>query len=211
MKNLFMVFVAPQETFERVKENKTAWILPLVVLMVFSAISIYLQMPFIEKGLIEQFQKQQIDPSAQEALIQTTKISGFIISFIMTAAGVFIWGLLLMLLNLIVRGKAKYMQLVTLAAFATLPGILNSLLTTVMVSATDGQALSDVSLSLGAFVSDKSSQLYELMSIINPFTIWGVIMYVVGASVMMQRPRKTVGMWIISLWLVLSIGPLLIL
>ncbi|MDU4695652.1 MAG: hypothetical protein E6Y08_07535 [Paenibacillus sp.] len=41
-------------------------------------------------------------------------------------------------------------------------------------------------------------------------TIWGLVLYVIGSSVIMKRPRKTVATWIIAAWLVISLGSLLL-
>ncbi|MNP74179.1 hypothetical protein D3C76_1710160 [compost metagenome] len=74
----------------------------------------------------------------------------------------------------------------------------------------DVQSATDISLSLGAFVSDKSSQMYRLLSLINPFSIWSLVLYIIGSSVIMNRPRKKVATWIIAAWLVISLGSLLL-
>lgn len=211
LKNVFTIFVSPVETFQRVKESKTAWIIPLAVVMLFSIVSVFLQLSLMEKDVVEKLLEQQTDPATMDAVIRISQISGIIMAFLMSAAGIFLMGLLLLLLNLVVRGSAKYMQLVTVAAFAALPTSINGLLTSLMLKFTDAQSLNDVSLSLGAFVTDKASLMYRILSFINPFGIWGIIMYVVGAAIMMGRPRKVVGKWIIGAWLIISVGSLLIL
>ncbi len=211
MKNLFTIFVSPAETFNRVREkSKTAWILPLILLMAVSVVTIYLQLPAIEQTTIDTLEKQGlVDPGNMDAIVASTNLVTIVTAPLSLAAMIFVGALLYVLLNLIVRGEAKYMQLVTMMSYAALPGMLGSLLTGIMVYATEAQATTDVSLSLAALVSDKTSTLYYLLSLTNPFAIWGLVLYVIGASVMMQRPRKTVGMWIVGTWLVFSLGSLL--
>lgn len=211
MKNLFAIFVSPVETFQRVKEIKTAWIIPLVALILFSVILVYLQMPILEQTMLDSFKSQQgIDPATYDALIAGSKMMSWITAPLFAAAGIFIMALLFMLLNLIVRGEAKYMQLVSLAGYAAMPGLVGGLITGIMLFVSDAKSLTDVTLSLGAFLTEKSGVLYHLLTLANPFGIWELALYVVGASVIMNRPRKTVGIWIVGVWLVFGVGSALL-
>ncbi|MNM82771.1 Yip1 domain protein [compost metagenome] len=180
------------------------------MLLVVSVVVIYMQMPTLEKEFQRQFQNQQIDAGMQQTFMATAKTTAYIMGAIMPVIMLFVTGLLLMLLNLVVRGEGKYMQFVSIAAFAALPGIVGSLITGIMVMTMDVQSATDVSLSLGAFVADKSSQMYRLLSLINPFSIWSLVLYIIGSSVIMNRPRKTVATWIIAAWVVISLGSLLL-
>lgn len=210
MKNLFTIFVSPEATFQRARESKTAWIFPFVLLIVLSAVVVYLQLPAMEAAMYESLSKiQGVDPSTYDALIAGSKSTTLIITPVTAAAGVFVLALLFVLLNLIVRGEAKFMQLVTVASFSALPGLLGGLITGIMLTVTGAQSITAFSLSLAAFSPDKTGILYYLLSLANPFSIWGLVLYVIGASVMMKRPRKKVGIWIIGAWLVFSLGSLL--
>ncbi|RCX16198.1 Yip1-like protein [Fontibacillus phaseoli] len=212
MKNLFTIFVSPEETFKRVRDkSKTAWLIPFILLIAISLVSIFLQMPVIEQTAKESLQVNGLADSATVDTVVAGAIIGAIVMAPLSIAAVtFIGALLYILLNLIVRGEAKYMQLVTMISYAALPGTLGGLITSIIIFATGAQSATEVSLSLAALVSDKSSMLYHLLLLVNPFSLWGLALYVVGAAVMMKRPRKTVGMWIIGTWLVFSLGSLLL-
>ncbi|RRJ63787.1 YIP1 family protein [Paenibacillus oralis] len=210
MKNLFTVFVSPEATFKRVKESRTAWILPLIVLLVASVIVTYLQMPAMEGEMRKALQQQQLDPAMVETLMATTQVTSYVSVGVMSVAMIFVMALLLLLLNLIVRGEGKYMQFVSVASYAALPGIVGGLITGILIRVLDVQSVTDMSLSLGAFVADKSSQLYKLLSILDPFSIWSLILYVIGSAVMMQRPRKTIAIWITAVWLIFTLGSVLL-
>lgn len=212
MKNLFSIFVSPEETFRRVRDNsKTAWIIPFVVLTVAYLVITYLQMPMIEDTVRETLQKNpKIDPSSYDALVAGSMITAWVTAVLTPALTIFVGALLYMLLNLIVRGEAKYMQLATMASYATLPGLLGGLINMALLLSMDAQSVTDVNISLAAFVSDHSSSLYRLLSLTNPFSIWALALYVIGASIMMKRSKKKVGMWIVGTWLVFSVGGLLL-
>ncbi|GGG11493.1 YIP1 family protein [Paenibacillus aceti] len=211
MKNLLTIFVSPEVTFQRVKSSKLAWLTCMIVLMVFSCLIIYLQMPILQQITLDSFKSNpQISPDTYDTLAASSKVISYITVVITSAISIFIGGLLFMLLNLIVRGEAKYMQLVTVSAFAALPGSIGGLLTGILLKATNAQTLNDISISLGALVQDKGSMLFKALSIINPFSIWTLVLYIIGASVMMNRSKKQVAVWITIVWLIFSFGSLLL-
>lgn len=204
------VFTAPVETFRRVRESKTAWLFALAAMIIITVAVIYMQMPVLEKEFQRQIQSQQLDVAMQSTFMATAKTSAYVMGVVMPIITIFVTGLLLLLLNLVVRGEGKYMQFVSIAAYSALPGLLGSLITGIMIMTMNVQSVTNVSLSLGALVPDKSSQMYQFLSLIDPFSIWGLALYIIGSSVMMKRPYKTVAGWIIVAWLVLSLGSLLL-
>lgn len=209
--NLFTIFSSPAETFKRVKATKLAWLFPFLLVIIISLISVQLQMPATVQTTLDTLKAQpNYDAVDTELVVQSTKVMGWVMAPLSVAIMVFLGGLIYLLLNLIVRGEAKYMQLVTMYAFAMLPSTIGGLVTAILVYTTGASSLTDVSLSLGALVADKESMLYHLLSIVNPFSLWGLALYVIGSSVMMNRPRKTVGIWIIGAWLIISLGSLLL-
>lgn len=211
MKNVFTIFTSPTATFERVKEKgKTAWIIPTIVLAVFSLVMIYLQMPLLEKELLRRFNEQNVDPSMLDSFMSYGKMMSYVGGSVTVIISVFFMALLFLLLNLIVRGEAKYMQLVSLSALAALPGLAGGLLTTILALTMKAQSLNDMALNLGAFIADKSSTLFKLLSVIDPFSIWSLILYIIGASVLMNRPRNKVAIWIVIVWALFSFGSLLL-
>ncbi|GIO37861.1 hypothetical protein J41TS12_27220 [Paenibacillus antibioticophila] len=209
--SLFTIFSSPAETFKRVKESKLAWLFPFLLIIIISLISVQLQMPATIQTTLDTL-KAQPNYSAVDTdmIVQSTKVMGWVMAPLTIAFMVFLSGLVYLLLNLIVRGEAKYMQLVTMVTFAMLPSTIGGLITAILVYTTGAASLTEISLSLGALVADKESMLYHLLSIVNPFSLWGLALYVVGSSVMMNRPRKTVGIWIIGVWLIISLGSLLL-
>lgn len=211
MGNFFTIFTSPEMTFQRLKSNKLAWLICLIVLMVISFAVIYLEMPIIEQTVLDSLKSNpQISPENYDSIMDGNRTFSYVVVVVTSIATLFISGLLFMLLNLMVRGEAKYMQLVTVAAFASLPGMIDGILTAILLKVTNAQAINDISISLGAFIQDKGSVLFKVLSVINPFSIWTLILYIIGASVMMNRPKKQVAVWIIIAWLVFSYGSLLL-
>ncbi|MBA9088028.1 hypothetical protein FHR92_004521 [Fontibacillus solani] len=207
MKNLFTIFVSPESTFKRLKSSKLAWLIGMIVLIVLSLLVIYLQMPLLEQTMLDVLKgNAQIPPDSYDSLMSANKIGMFLSGPITSIIMIFIIGLLLLLLNLVVRGEGKYMQFVTIAAFAALPGMVGDILTGILLNVADAKALTDVTISLGTLIQDKGSLLYKALSLINPFSIWTLVLYIIGSSVMMNRPKKKVGVWIVIFWFIFSFG-----
>ncbi|MNO36699.1 Yip1 domain protein [compost metagenome] len=183
----------------------------MIVLMVLSFLVVYLQMPFMEQMILENLKSNpQVSPELYDSLVANNKIGSYVGVVITPAITIFVGGLLFMLLNLIVRGEGKYMQLVTIVAFATLPGTIGQILTGVLLNVADAKSLTDITISLGALVQDKGSVLYKVLSVINPFSIWTIVLYIIGSSVMMNRPKKKVAVWIVAVWVIFSFGLVLL-
>lgn len=211
LSNLLTIFVSPVDTFKRVKSSKLAWLFPFVLLVIISLISSYFQMPAVEQTALDQFKAQpSINPADYDMYMQSMRVMTWVMAPLTVAIMVFLAGVLYLLLNLIVRGEAKYMQLITMVTFAMLPGMIGGLISAILIYTTGAASITDISLSLGALVADKNSMLFHLLSLVNPFSLWGLALYVIGSSVMMERPRKTVGIWIIGTWLIISVGSLLL-
>lgn len=206
MRNLLTIFTSPRETFERIRDKKVAWILPMILTMICGVVNVALQMPY-SKELSRQLllKSGNMSPEQVEQTIDFTANLGYVTIIVGTIFMVFFVALLLLLLNLIVRGEGKYLQFANVAAYASLPSVIGGLLTIVLVVLTDARAVTDVTISLAAFMPEKTGTMYYVLSLINPFTIWGLYLYIVGAGTMMKRPLKKVAVWIVAVWLIYSI------
>ncbi|MNJ34786.1 YIP1 family protein [Paenibacillus bouchesdurhonensis] len=205
MKNLFTIFTSPRETFERTRENKLAWILPTILALILGVVTIALQMPYlIELSRQTMLKTGGLTPEQVEQAVGLTSTMSYATIIAGTLFMIFFVALLLILLNLIVRGEGKYLQFVNVAAYANLPSIIGALLTIALVVVMDARSLTDVTISLGALVQDKTGMMFRVLSLINPFTIWGLYLYIVGTATMMKRPVKKVAVWIVAVWLIYS-------
>src|SRR5690554_3830400 len=210
MSTMLSMLHSPMKTFEYIRERGGSFTIPLITLMVIALIAIYLQMPMLERVL----DAQQIDMTgtgvSEESLRQIGLYSAAVMSVLSVPFFAFFFGLLLLLLNLIVRGEATYMQLVKVALFSLIPGLVSSMIAGIMVRMSDVQSDKDMLFSLGAFFQEKEGFLFGLANIINPFSIWSLAILIIGAAVMCQRPIKSVGLWIGAVWLVFQLIPALL-
>ncbi|MGZ4032795.1 MAG: YIP1 family protein [Tumebacillaceae bacterium] len=201
MTNLFRVLTAPQQTFERIREGKGgSWVVALLVLMFLDGVSYWLTLPSVLAATESALRKAgQLDANTLLFAKTTAATTGLAGAFLSALIGMFILGLLLLLINALVGGEATYMQLSKVALYSGLPATLGSLLLGLIVRLT-GAANLGSSISLGLFFSEKSGWAYQLASIIDPFALFGLVLVIIGTTVMTRRPRAKVAMWILIGW-----------
>lgn len=206
MKALFTVLVSPTKTFERIRDEGKHFVLPLILVLLVSMLTFVLSMPLIEYQAELVSPPEGVDAGFDAETMKTiTTVTGAIGVLIGVVISIFVGGLLLLLINLIVRGEAKYMQLVKVAMFASVPGLLLGLLQSIMIRFMDPADALSLNFSLGAFVDPSSGFLFGLANLINPFVIWGLAIMVIGTAVMGRRPVKQVASWLIAGWLLLRL------
>ncbi len=207
MSTMISVLHSPTKTFEYIRERGGSFVIPLITLVILALVTVFLQLPIIERAM--DLQKIEGDLAETGVSVDTVKTVGVYIAFISAPVGVaisaFFMGLLLLLLNLIVRGEATYMQLVKVALFSLIPGMINGLISGIMARVTNADSEQDILFSLGALMQEKEGFMFGIANIFNPFTLWSLAILIIGASVMCNRPMKTVGLWIGGIWLVVQL------
>jgi len=204
MGNLLKVLVSPTVVFEKLKE-KGGWVAAYFTLILAAVVNVWLLMPVIMEEVRKKLAESALDEKTREMSETIGLISGYAGAVIGAAVMVFITALLLLLVNVLVQGEAKYMQLVKVAIFSSVPGVVGSFLTGVMVRLLKPDQVTDVTLSLGAFVSEKKGFVFGLANAIGPFGLWGLALMIIGTAVMTGRSRSKVGIWVVLGWLILTV------
>ncbi|OGX68673.1 MAG: hypothetical protein A2189_02710 [Paenibacillus sp. RIFOXYA1_FULL_44_5] len=204
MGNLFAVLFSPAASFEKLKE-KGGWTIPAVVLSIISLITVWLELPLIQELANKALEQKKVDPQLQHITQTVTTYTGYVGALFGLAASFFIGGLLLYLVNMFIRGEAKYMQLVKVSMYAGFPGIIGSLISAILIRATHPTDIKDVMISAGAFLSQKNGFLFNVLNLFNPFSIWGLVLMIVGTSVMARKPRSSAAVWIIAGWIIIGL------
>ncbi len=197
MKNVFSVLFSPTETFTRLRE-KGGWVWGFVAILVVSLIVAWLDMPLIELAAREAYEKAGMENI--DKMMKFARASSYVGVLFGAAFTVFFGAVLLLLLNLIVRGEAKYMQLVKVTTLAYVPAVISSVISGILARVTDAQSMQDIAISAGVFFTEKTGFVYHLANILNPFAIWGLVLMVIGSAVMMKRSVSTVAWWIVIVW-----------
>jgi hypothetical protein len=201
LKNLIKVIYAPSAAFEDLRDRKGGWVLPMFVLIAVTLLVLWLQMPLILEESKAAFAKQGITGEMPPIV----EISSYVGGGISVVAMLFIGALLLLLVNLIVRGEAKYMQLVKVILFSSVPTMLQGLVIGALARSTEATSVKDIALNAGALFSEKSGFMYQLATLLDPFVIWGIVLMVMGTAIMARKPKATVAVWIVGGWLLFAI------
>lgn len=209
--NLLIAMVhSPKLAFEQLRERGGGFVLPFILGIVITIVGMVLQMPVLERELLANEQLANTPGVDYEMMMAFTKwvaVGGAALAMVV---GIFITGLLLLLVNLIVRGEATYWQLVKVSVYAGIPGWLSLLLGGLLAMTTGASSVADLTISAAVLLEQKEGLLYGIMSLINPFSLWGLALMVIGTAVMGRRPASSVAMWIIGGWIVISLGSILL-
>jgi hypothetical protein len=210
------IFVSPAETFHAV-ESKPSWWLPFVIIII---IAIGLQLWLMDITMKDQISvlEQRIDNPQQLEIIKArmqgpAKYLGLIaapivilIIWVITAA------LLILASNPILGGQASFGQIFGVVAWSSLVSSLGGILKSVLIFI---QGTSQgVSTSLAAVLpvpprGETPSVLYALLSKLDPFMIWQVILWGIGLAVVAKIDSKkgytgAFGVWL--LWVIVSVA-----
>ena len=203
------VFYAPSETFEAVSERRSAddWLVPTLLVAVAIFISTYLTSSIYVTEAMEQIREQT--PAEQPSVEGTgdaIRISGLVAAPIMTFVMLFIGAAIYLLVGKLLGGLLSYGQCLPIVAYTSLIAILQHIVKTPLVLATGTM---DVQVGLGMFLSEEARQSFggHLLSLIDPFVVWMVVVAGLGLSIVgqIERSRAYAGVAAITL-IFLSIG-----
>ena len=206
---ILRVFYAPSETFEAVAEQRSAadWLVPTFIVAAAIFISTYLTSPIYVAEAMEQIREQT--PAEQprvEGTEDAIRISGLIAAPVMTFVMLFIGAAIYLLVGKLLGGLLGYGQCLALVAYTSLISILQHLVKTPLVLANETMK---VQIGLGMFISEEAQQSFggHLLSLIDPFVVWMVVIAGLGLSIVgqIERSRAYAGVAVITL-IFLAIG-----
>ncbi|MDE2736300.1 MAG: YIP1 family protein [Gemmatimonadota bacterium] len=206
---MLRVFYAPSETFEAVAEQRSAtdWLVPTVIVAAVIFVSTYLTSPIYVAEAMEQIREQT--PTEQpnvEGTGDAIRISGLIAAPVMTFVMLFIGAAIYLLVGKLLGGLLGYSQCLALVAYTSLISILQHVVKTPLVLANETM---DVQMGLGMFLAEEARQSFggHLLSLIDPFVVWMVVIAGLGLSIVgqIERSRAYAGVAAITL-IFLSIG-----
>ncbi|WP_274654469.1 YIP1 family protein [Paenibacillus humicola] len=195
--------MSPEAAFKKLKEGGGWWVILVIIVML--AAGTWLQMPIIHKTVHEQLQKAPVQGVSESSVLRIAEVGAYIGSIVSLIVIFFITGLRLKLVNALVQGEAKYMQLVKTAIYASIPGVIGALLTGILLRATDAGSINDIILSPAALLPVKKGILFVILNIFNPFSLWGLGLQVVGTKVMTGVRSGKVTVYVIVIWLILTV------
>jgi hypothetical protein len=203
---LWGIIIEPVKTFQAVCEDPRA----LIPMAVFLAINLVLTIWFLPqlKDIAGEAMKQTQTMTAEQ--IQTAlKWTGILAVLASVAVPPLTWliqAALLALFNQFSIGAAKFKQLFVVAFFAWIPAFLGGLIKSVYMAGEGVKNAMNFSTSLALILprSVDSGFWYVFLSKIDFFSIWSLILLVLGGSIAMQKEKETkkLALYIFGIWLV---------
>jgi hypothetical protein len=216
-------FTAPSKTFEDIKRGNKSWWLPFVIFAVlgyilFAAIYFKIGMQQVVDNQI------QLNPKQAEAMAQapqaqrelSEKISLYITEGVFVANPLLVLGGVALLslglwgtINFVFGGKAKFGSIFAVWMFASLPGIIKSVLGTVVIFA--GAAPESFNIknfaptNAGAFLNplETNQALYALATSLDVVTIWTLVLLGMGTAIVAGVKRTSGYIAVFGWWAIL--------
>jgi hypothetical protein len=213
------VLFAPVDTFRDIARRPDI-LVPLLVILVLSFAGSILTMNYVDWDAMiaqqsEQMKKQ--NPNMSEADIERTsgfvramgKVSAFVGPLIMVAWYAVVAGVLLLAFRLM-GGEGTYKQAFSTTLYAWMPLVLFGIIVTIVILARgsfDPTQMATLVKSNPAFLVDMKEQpvLFALLSALDIFTIWTVILLIVGFAALAKTSFAKSAAIVISLWVVMIV------
>ncbi len=195
---MIRIFYAPSKTFESFahKHSTADWLMPAILSTVVATIAAVLVMPVTTEFNQEAIQQRIQGMSAQQReAVEQSQIEGMIqaITLISTPIVLFIFLFLFaascLLMGKLLGGLLSYGQVLTIVAYAGLIAIPQHIVKTLLILA---KKTPMVQMGLGVFLSEEALQSFSgrLLSLIDPFVVWSVVITGLGLSIVGQFDRS---------------------
>jgi len=210
------IFISPRETFESL-DRKPTWLVPFIIIAVMTLGMTLLTRDIGVQDMMAKFQaselpQEQIDKIAA----QSQGVGKYIQMVLIPVATLAIWaifaGILLFCGNTLLGGSAKFKKLFSMMSWSSLVSCLAIIVNTAIIlskGTTQGVTTSLAVLLPVPGLSDKPSIFYRLLSKFDLFTIWSLVLWTIGLSVIYKfTVKKSAGLVIAlwAVWIVISIA-----
>jgi hypothetical protein len=203
--------VSPVETFRSIAERPD-WIVPLVVAIILSVLSTVLIAPHIDidASMRKQLAKKDMPAAQIDRMIEmskkTQKFNPVIVAVIVPIVFFAISAIMLFAFRAF-GGEGTFRQSMAVTAYAWVPSIIKGCLTLVVILMGGTILQQDMATILksnpGAFLGDSASPvLVSLLSSLDVFTIWMLVLMTIGYSYMARLSRAASASIVFGLWLV---------
>jgi hypothetical protein len=216
-------FTAPSKTFEDIKRGNKSWWMPLIIMILigyvlFAAITVRIGWAQVAENTIHMNAKAeakmaQVPEAQRETSMKFTQYAmegGFAASPVLVlifaaVISLVLWGTV----NFVFGGKATFPDIFAVWMYASLPGIIKSLLGTIVIFA--GIAPESFNLanfaptSVGAFLNplETNAALYKLASSLDFTTIWYLVLFGIGTAIVAGVKRTSGYIAVFGWWAII--------
>jgi Yip1 domain len=215
-------FVAPSKTFTDIRRNAN-WLVPWLLISIVSLLMVFvvdkkLSMETAYENQLRLSPKQmdkidQLPPDQKAAQMRIgatiTRYFAYGSPLLTIIAAAIFAGVLMATFNFGFGAAVKFKQAMAISMYAFLPGIIKALIATAVVGmgAAEGFTFQNqVASNLGGLVDPNSSHfLYAILTSIDAFTIWTLILTGIGYSCVTRVKRGTAMGVVFGWWVVITL------
>ncbi|MEA2416377.1 MAG: hypothetical protein QOI58_3034 [Thermoanaerobaculia bacterium] len=218
------VLFSPDATFASIA-RRPDWVVPLVLLLLVSLAAGFIMAPHVDFGAAARESMEQnknVKPEDVEKAVRISASIGKVFSYIspvLSLIGLLVIAGVVLLAFRIFGGEGDFKQAFSVTCYASMPTIIKSVVTLVIIVAKGGiipaQALATlVRSNLGFLVDYKTNPVaFALLSSFDIFSVWFLALLIIGFSYVARVSKVKAAVTIISLWVLVLllklIGPAL--
>ncbi len=201
----FGIYFSPTETFESI-DRKPDWVVPLLLLSVISALTFILVFPAVRESQIQAIMDRQ-GISYEEAAAMMERAGAFLkyVTPVTTFVGVWlvaflVSGIFFLVNSYVLGGTSSFKKVLSVYSYTAFAiGVVSAVVRVPLIMA---KGTFQVQTSLAAFLSEDQSKtaLYRLLAKFDLFTIWMVILLIIGFGVIYRFPRSKSAASVLTLW-----------
>lgn len=200
---------SPVKTLEYIAERPAFWSAAALI----TILNLLLTMPLLPKIQEASVWAMQSMPGAVKLSAAQIDAYARMVTYASAAAAILlpmlIWvvsAALLKLFNSFTGEKASFSTLFAISVFAYLPAVLESLIKTPIMLATEAQKMTRITISPALLLPPPEGlspgRLYTFLSQLDPFMIWALALTALGTSIAIKVPFRRAAAYIGALWLV---------
>ncbi|HDL18077.1 MAG TPA: YIP1 family protein [Bacteroidetes bacterium] len=199
------IYFSPSETFASI-ERKPDWVLPLLITALVSIAVIFIIAPVLHDSQIQAMMDRGM--SEDQAYQAMDRMSIFkYLTPVFGGIGVFIAafvlsGIFYLVFNFFLGGESSYKKVLSVYSYTGLAvGIVGTIVRVPLVLA---KGTMKVQTGLAAFLPQdmQGRFLYKLFAKFDIFTIWEIVLLIIGLSVIYKFSKGKSASGIIALWLI---------
>jgi len=216
MKNLINTFITPRKIFESLKE-KPEWVTPFIIILVTVAITATLTIEMTKETMMMKQEEimrergltdEQIEQAMKFAAGPFVMVTGAISAAIFTTIIFLLFALLLNIFIPLFGGIGAYNRVFSVICFSAMVIVPADILKLILIAITRSPY---VSTSLALFVPNlaKESFIYQLLSGLDFFMFWEMILVSLGISITNEIKRDNAYIIVFIIWIAsifISIG-----
>ncbi|MGE5417030.1 MAG: Yip1 family protein [Acidobacteriota bacterium] len=199
------IIIDPLNTFKVIKSDPKV-LIPLTFILSISVMIALFVLPE-SKAFSEEIVAKMGQNVPKQSML-TTGIWSVVGILILYPIMFLLQALVLFIYDQLSVGKAKFKQLFAVVLYAGIPNVLMQVIATILTKSIGLKATMNVRLSLALFWpgNDQASYLFQILNQANFFAIWGLILLIIGGSIVMGKDAKKLAIYTIILWLIYITG-----